>query len=141
MVWNKFKKITPKKTVRKFTDLEVYQKTLDASVILLKDILPKLEKLEFSFAEQMVGCAVSIPLWLSQAHSMRFYDHEKTIGILEQAMAGCNKMVVYLDQIKGVYGKKLDGDLINDLSGRYADVRTKIFRLEKSWQKWYAPRN
>lgn len=33
-----------------------------------------------------------------------------------------------------------DADLMDDLIQRYADVRTKIFRLEKSWQKWTEPK-
>ena len=33
-------------------------------------------------------------------------------------------------------GKSLDPDFIDDLIGRYAESRTKMFRLEKSWKKF-----
>ena len=125
-----------RKPVRSFRDLEVYQQTLAASVIVVKDIRPELAQLEFPFLEGIVNCAMSIPLWISEGHSIRFGDHKLGLRLLEQAMAGCNKMIVYLEQARGIYGDKLDVSLVEDLIKRYADVRTKIFRLEKSWQKW-----
>ncbi len=83
---------------------------------------------------------MSVPLYIGEAHSTRFADFKGGVSLLEKAMAGCNKMIVYLEQAKGIYGDKLDGDLIDDLIRRYTEVRTKIFRLEKSWQKWTEPR-
>ena len=134
-----FKKFTPKKPVNHFTDLEIYQKTLEASVIITKNLRPKLLKARYVFLDNLVNGAISLPLWIAEAHSMRFGDHGVAIGLLEKVMAGCNKMVVYLEQAKGIYGSRLDGDLIDDLVKRYQDARIKVFRLEKSWQKWYEP--
>lgn len=134
------KRFIPKKPLRSFRDLEVYQKTLECSVIIAKDIKPRLARLKYELLENMVNCSMSIPLFISEAHSIRFGDHKAGLLLLERAMAGCNKMVVYLEQTKGIYGNKLDGDLMDDLVDRYAYIRTKIFRLEKSWQKWDAPR-
>ena len=42
-----FKHFTPKKPVRSFRDLEVYQKTLECSVLIDKDILSALEKSKY----------------------------------------------------------------------------------------------
>ncbi len=140
MVYTNFKKYTPKKPVHKFTDLDVYQQTLAISVIIIKDLKPKLVKLEYPFLENLVNGSISIPLWISEAHSVRFDDHVIALGLLEKVMSGCNKMVVYLEQTKGVYGSKLEGDLNDDLIKRYHDARTKVFRLSKSWQKWYEPK-
>ena len=36
----------PKAIVRTFTDLEIYQKTLEASVIIIKNIRPKIRRLD-----------------------------------------------------------------------------------------------
>jgi len=46
------------------------------------------------------------------------------------------QMIIYLEQARGIYGSKLDFDLIEDLIKKYAETRTKIFRLEKAWQKF-----
>ena len=134
------RKFGVKKVVRSFRDLEVYQTTLGASVIVVKDIRPKLAKLKYLLIAGLTDCAMTIPLLISEAHSIRFGDHKQGLLLLERAMAGCNKMIVYLEQAKGIYGAKLDGDLIDDLVRRYAEVRIKIFRLEKSWQKWDEPK-
>lgn len=134
------KRFTPKKPIRSFQDLEVYQTTLAASVLVAKDVEPKLARLKYHLLDNMVNCSMSIPLYISEAHSIRFGDHQSGLLLLERAMAGCNKMVVYLEQTKGIFGDKLDIGLIDDLTKRYAEVRTKIFRLEKSWQKWTEPR-
>ena len=134
------KRFVPKKPVRSFRDLEVYQKTLECSVIIAKNIKPKLMRLKYEFADNMTQCSMFIPLHISEAHSIRFGDHKAGFILLEKAMASCNKMIVYLEQSKGIYGSKLDAALIDELVGRYANVRTSIFRLEKSWQKWTEPK-
>jgi len=127
------------KPVFTFRDLEVYQKTMEASVIIMKNLKNKLKVLKYDFIDNFVQCSMSVPMYLGEGHSLRFGDHKKAILLLENAMAGCNKMVIYLEQIKGIYGSKIDQDLIDDLIKRYADVRGKIFRLEKAWQKFEPP--
>jgi len=125
-----------KKPVFTFRDLEVYQKTMEASVAVVKNLKTKLTQLKYPFVEGMIQCSMSTPLFIGEAHSIRFGDHPRAILLLENAMAGCNKMIIYLEQARGIYGSKLDFDLIEDLIKKYADVRTKIFRLEKAWQKF-----
>ena len=133
------KTFTVKKPVHSFRDLEVYQKTMEASVVVAKNLKTKLNQLKYSMADNMIQCSMSIPLFLGEAHSIRFGDHTRAILLLEKAMAYCNKMIIYLEQIKGIYGSKLDFDLIEDLIKKYAETRTKIFRLEKAWQKFTPP--
>lgn len=132
-------KFAPRKPVRTFRDLEVYQKTMEVSVILHKNLKSKLARLGFPFVENLTNGAMAIPLFIAEAHSVRFADGHSGKILLERAMAGCNKMVAYLEQAQGVYGGKLDADgLIDDLIKRYSEVRTRIFRLSKSWEKFQA---
>lgn len=133
-------KYLPKKPVFRFTDLEVYQKTMAASVIIIKDIKGRLIEAGYPFTELLVNCAMNLPLQIGEAHSMRFGNHNYALELIEKAMANCNKMVVYLDQVRGIYGDKINSDLIEDLIKRYQDVRGKIFRLEKAWQKFEPPK-
>ncbi len=130
------KQFAPKKPVHSFRDLEIYQKTLECAVIIAKNIKPSLVKAKYEFLENMTNCAMSIPLYIGEAHSIRFADFAAGIAGLEKAMAACNKMTVYLEAIKGVYGSKVDGELIDDIIGRYMEVRSKIFHLEKSWRRF-----
>ena len=137
---NKYQKpFTPRKPVHSFRDLDIYQKTLECSVLVVKNLVPTLKKLKYQFEENMVNCAMSIPLFISEAHSLRFASFEGGVILLEKSMSGCNKMIVYLEQMKGVYGSKVDVDLIDDLINRYADSRTKSFHLEKSWKRFNVP--
>lgn len=135
------KPFTPKKPVRTFRDLEIYQKTIECAVLIYKDIMPHLVKQKYSFAERLLDCAMSVPLLVAESHSLRFADFALGVGYLEKAMAGANKMIVYLEHVKGLYGTKFDMGLIDDLIGRYSDSRVKMFRLEKSWKRFRSEYN
>lgn len=130
------KNFTPKKPVRSFRDLEVYQKPLECAVLISKDIMPHLARQKYIFAERMLDCAMSVPLLVAESHSLRFADFALGVGYLEKAMASCNKMIVYLEHTKGLFGTKFDMGLIEDIILRYANARIKMFRLEKSWKKF-----
>lgn len=41
--------------------------------------------------------------------------------------------------IKGMYGSKMNADVIDEIIARYAESRTKSFHLELSWKKWGRP--
>jgi hypothetical protein len=127
---------TPKKPVRSFRDLDVYQTAMGCAVIIAKDMKLKLARLKYDYLENMLNCSMSVPLYIGEAHSTRFADFKSGVSLLEKAMAGCNKMIVYLEAIKGVYGSKVDVSLVDDIIGRYAEGRTKMFHLEKSWKRF-----
>lgn len=127
---------TPKKPVKSFRDLDIYQSAIECAVIVVKNIRPELMRLEYPFIDGITDCAMTIPLSISEAHSIRFGDFLKGIGLLEKAMSGCNKMVVYLEHSKGMYGAEIDAGVFDEIIARYAATRTKAFHLELSWKKW-----
>ena len=129
-------KFQPKKPIKSFRDLEVYQKTLECAVIFSTDIKPQLAKQKYDLLEGMTNCALSIPFYIAESHGMRFSDFKLAVATIEKAMQGCNKMVVYLEQAAGIYAGKIPTDMLLDISRRYMDVRGKMWRLEKSWQKF-----
>lgn len=132
---------TPRKPVKTFRDLDIYQKTMECAVIVVKNIRPKLVTLKYPFIEGVTDCAMSIPLFIGEAHSIRFGNFTLGLSLIEKAMSGCNKMIIYLEHSKGMYGAKVDADVIDEIIARYAESRTKTFHLELSWKKWNtAPR-
>src|SRR3989344_3071959 len=135
------KSFTPKKPVKTFRDLDVYQKPLECAVLISKDIAPQLVKNKYPYAERMTDCAMAVPLLVAEAHSLRFAGFALGVGYLEKAMSSANKMVVYLEHAKGLYGAKLDAGLVDDIIGRYVLSRTKMFHLEKSWKKFRSEYN
>lgn len=130
------KSFTPKKPVRTFRDLEVYQKMNECAVLISKNIMPKLAQQKYPFAERLNECAISIPLLIAEAHSLRFADFALGVGFLEKAMSATNKTIAYLEHARGLYGSKIDQDLVEDIIGRYANCRIKMFRLEQAWKRY-----
>lgn len=136
------RQFTPRKPVKTFRDLDIYQQTMNCAVIVVKNVRPKLVTLKYPFLEGVVDCSMNVPLSIGEAHSIRFGDFTKGLALLEKAMSGCNKMIIYLEHSKGMYGSKLDADILDELIARYAEARTKTFHLEQSWKKWgTAPRD
>ena len=127
---------TPKKPVKSFRDLEIYQKTIECAVLMSKDLIPQLAKQKYPYVERFMDCALSVPLLIAESHSLRFADFALGVGYLEKAMSASNKMIVYLEHVKGLYGSKFDIGLLDDIIDRYAGARIKMFRLEKSWKKF-----
>ena len=130
----------PRKPVKTFRDLDIYQTAMNCAVIVVKNIRPKLASVKYPFIEGLTDCTMNVPLSIGEAHSIRFGDFDKGIALLEKAMAGCNKMVIYLEHAKGMYGAKADVDgVFDELIARYVETRTKAFHLEQSWKKWGRP--
>jgi hypothetical protein len=130
------KPFIPRKPVKTFRDLDVYQKPMECAVLISKNIVPNLDKLKYPYVERLADCALAVPLLIAESHSLRFADFALGVGYLEKAMSATNKIVVYLEHAKGLYGSKLKQDLIEDLIGRYTESRTKMFHLEKSWKRF-----
>lgn len=127
---------TPKKPVKTFRDLDVYQKSIESAVLISKNISPVLTKLKYPYRERLDDCALAVPLYVAEAHSLRFADFALGVGYLEKAMSASNKMVVYLEHALGFYGSKLNQDLIGNLIESYIGCRVKMFHLEKSWKRF-----
>lgn len=133
MAYNNFK---PKKSIYTFRDLEVYQKSMECSVLTIKNLQPALAKLNYPFLESMSNCCMYIPLHIGEAHSQRFSNFALGMLTLEKAMTNCNKMVIFLEQSQGLYGDKINGELTEDLIRRYVECKNKMFRLGRSWKKY-----
>lgn len=129
---------SPKKAVRSFRDLEVYQKTIELSVIVSQHMIPPLAKHAYPLVEGMQNCVLSIPLLIAEAHGMRFSNFDKAVATLEHAMQGCNKAIVYLEQAAKLFPKSIDAAQCEDIAKSYITVRGKMLRLERSWQKFRA---
>tara|TARA_B100000745_G_C20150127_1_gene394349 strand:- start:157 stop:651 length:495 start_codon:yes stop_codon:yes gene_type:complete len=126
---------SPKRKIRSFRDLEVYQKTMENALVVTGEVVPILVKDKFPMTENMTNCALNIPLLLAQAHGQRFADFDRAVATLESAMQSCNKMVVYLEEAQGLSHNADDG-LLDDLMQGYIQVRGKMLRLERSWIKF-----
>ena len=126
----------PRRPVRSFRDLEVYQKALEGAVMVAKDILPILKDVDYPLRDEMALCSLEIPRFIAEAHSVRFDDKDAGLILLNKSMAGCNKMVVYLEQVRDIYSDKVEKVLIEELIRKYIYNRRKIFNLYKTWKRF-----
>ena len=150
----------PRRPVKSFQDLEVYQKTLSVAAIIVKHILketPENQKLN-GIVEHLVQYLLDLPVYISTAHSVRFSSPQTAIDKLERAMLNCNLAVVYLELYRDIVvplSKNSKSEIRNSKQiqnaksspnseiENYEDhIRTlltcrgKIIRLQMSWKKF-----
>ena len=125
-----------RKPIRSFRDLEVYQRANEAATEIITKIIPLLGGENSPIKEKLVDCCLKIPESIAIAHSHRFEKGDES-GFMEDALEGCNKAVVYLEQARDIFIKDIEGRaLCEDLIKRYILERRKIFNLYKAWQKF-----
>ena len=100
-------KYYPKRPVKSFQDLEVYQKTLGLAVEIVKKTsasftseVKSADTSEVSPAEianKLAKMTLAIPRLIASAHSWRFGDPGKAVQALEKTMLNCNLAVYYLE--------------------------------------------
>jgi len=116
----------PRRPVKSFQDLEVYQKLLAIAVVIAKRTAPEVVRpLESGDKSQgnilskdqdnigsgtrndirgkLIETAFDLPIKIAAAHSLRFGNTEQAVRILEEIMIGCNKIVVYLELYRDLY--------------------------------------
>jgi four helix bundle protein len=123
-----------KKRIISFKDLEVYQNTYDACVLVHKKILPKLPKEErYILYDQLSRSTKAAPRLIAEGYAKR---HQKAgfQKYLDDAMAECNETIVGVEQVKDIYNieTKLCAELVDiyDKSGR------QLYKLSVAWTKF-----
>ena len=140
-------KYYPKKPVRSFQDLQVYQLTYNLMV--------KITKVQNLYGSELSDVLVpnlrktisKIPKLIATAHSIRFGNPELAIETLEQAMLNCNLAIHYLSVVRDMVPKSselknrekfrtLTATEVEKYQKQYLQVRGKILRLQMSWKKF-----
>jgi len=91
--------------IRSFRDLGIYQTTEKISVEIVKNIIPHIPE-ESSLKKDLADCSMQIPHFIAEAHSRRFDDKAKAMKLLEEVLFLCNKVVVYLEQVRDIYSEE-----------------------------------
>lgn len=138
----------PRRPVKSFQDLEVYQKTLGLGVEIVKKInhasasltskVKSSETLEVfpteanTISKNLIETVLEVPKLIATAHSVRFGDSQRAIDTLEETMLSCNLAVVYLEQYR---------DLINPTkitSRPAAEIGADVSKAGAKSQKGHA---
>jgi len=99
-------------------------------------VLPAATPPAYPFLDPMLKLSLEIPRFIAEAHSLHFDFPQEALTMIERARFCCNRMIVYLEQIRDIYTADIDRARIEEIVKSYAYNRTKIFRLSAAWKKW-----
>ena len=120
-----------KKRTSTFTDLEVYKSAYQASLEVLKQILPKLPIEErYDLADQLRRSTKAVPRLVAEAYSKR---HQKRgfQALLDTAMQESNEMIVSLRHAKDAY--HVEKELCEKLLDVYDKISRQLYKLSLAW--------
>lgn len=151
-------KFRPKKPIRGFRDLEIYQRAQELVLLVRTKVVPLVRDNDDFGVAEIRKIVSGISEKIAEAHSRRFEDKKKAIELLNDAKADCNRMAVFLDQVasmpmaeiekdgkthaskdNGNVGSGTEGmkELCWDLIKRFGTLRMKIYNLQKAWQGFW----
>lgn len=120
--------------IKSFRDLEVYQNSYKACVIVMTKIIPKLPNSErFDLSDQLSRSTKAVPRLIAEGYAKK---HQR-LGFqkyLDDAMAECNETIVGLEQCKDIYG--IDKVLCDELIDLYDKTARQLFNLANAWDKF-----
>jgi len=120
-----------KSKIASFKDLEIYQKSYEATVTIIKIIVPKLPIEEkFDLGSQLRRSSKAVPRLIAEGYSKR---HQKRgfQKYLDDALAESNETVVSLSQARDIY--QVEPELCTQIIGVYEVISRPIFRLSSVW--------
>jgi hypothetical protein len=124
-----------KRPIRSFRDLEVYQRTSQLAAEVMTKVAPLVDGKDCPIKDKLISACLDIPTSLAVAHSRRFEKGDE-LKIMETIMEECNKVTVYLEQVRDIFVQDIDRALCEDLIKRYAYARRKILNLYRAWVRF-----
>lgn len=125
-----------KKKVVSFQDLDVYQKSYRASVLVMTKIAPYLPDSEkYDLKDQLSRACKSIPRLIAEGYAKR---HQK-LGFqkyLDDAMGEANEMIVSLSHCQDIYPKYVDLKLCHELMDTYNIIGKQLYNLSEAWSRF-----
>jgi len=122
-----------KRRITSFKDLEVYQNSYKAMLIVMKEIIPKLPDSEkYDLKEQLSRACKGIPRLIAEGYAKR---HQK-LGFqkyIDDAMGECNEMVVSLSQARDIYSAYVNIRRCEELVDIYDKSGRQLYKLGSAW--------
>ena len=116
------------KSIAGYEDLEVYQNSYRAAIIVAKDIIPRLPTHErYDLVDQLRRSSKAIPRLIAEGYAKK----RQKAGFqkyLIDALGECNETEVGLKQCRDIYGIACDALLAN-----YDKTGKQLYRLAEVW--------
>jgi four helix bundle protein len=128
--------VNGKKKIVSFHDLEVYQNTYKASIVVMTKIVPNLpDREKYDLKDQLSRSCKSVPRLVAEGYAKRHQKHGFQ-RYLDDAMGECNEMVVSLSHCKDIYSNYVSINLCNELIDTYDVSGRQLYGLSESWTKF-----
>jgi len=125
-----------KKPIKSFRDLNVYQGSYKAMVLMMKEIIFKLPNSEkYDLTDQLSRSCKAVPRLIAEGYAKR-HQRAGFQKYLDDAMGECNETIVGLETIKDIYTKFVSVDLCDQLIDVYDKSGRQLFNLSKAWSKF-----
>lgn len=122
-----------RKPIRSFQDLEVYQNTYKASIVVITKVVPGLPKEERTdLADQLRRSSKAVPRLIAEGYSKK---HQKKgfQKYLDDALTESNEMIVSLSHARDLYFRYVNPKLCEELIETYDKSSRQIYTLAKKW--------
>jgi len=116
-----------------FHDLDVYRQTYDASLNIMKHLLPSLPTEErYDLKDQLRRSCKAIPRLIAEGYAKRHQLHGFQKYLVDAA-GECNEMIVSLSHCRDVYAPPLNHALCEQLIDRYDKAARQLYNSAKAW--------
>lgn len=122
-----------------FRDLEVYQRSYRAMLIMMKEIVKKLPVEErYNLVDQARRACQAIPRLIAEGYAKR-HQGRGFQKYLDDAIAESNEMVVTLEQVRDLYGNYVDMTICKRLIKTYEVIGKQLYCLRQAWRSFHIP--
>ena len=123
-----------KKAIKSFKDLEVYQNTYRAMLLVHKHILPTLPDSEkFDLKDQLSRSTKATPRLIAEGYGKR-HQRAGFQKYLDDAMGECNETVVGLEQSRDLYN--ITEPVLDEVLEIYNVSGRQIYKLREAWNNF-----
>lgn len=116
-----------------FKNLEVYQNSYKAMLVVMSEIVPKLPDSEkYDLKDQLSRASKAIPRLIAEGYAKR---HQKSgfQKYIDDAMAECNEMVVCSSQTEDIYPHLVNTKRCEELIDIYDKCGRQLYKLGNAW--------
>lgn len=122
------------KPIKSFRDLEVYQNTYRAAVLVMTRIVPKLPDSEkYDLKDQLSRSCKAPPRLIAEGYAKK-HQRAGFQKYIDDAMAECNETIVGLEQVKDIY--HIEPELCDELIDIYDKSARQLFNLANAWDRF-----
>jgi four helix bundle protein len=122
-----------KAKIRSFSDLEVYQRSYKASIVVNTQIVLRLpEEEKYDLKDQLRRSSKAIPRLIAEGFAKK--NQKRAFQkYLEDALCEVNESIVSLNHAKDLYPKNVNVALCGKLIDEYDQIGKMIYRLSEVW--------